>query len=45
MIDLTQTCFLSVDVFDRTKYQGPFGVGPMCFWVFLIGSNFKDLLA
>lgn len=31
--------------FDRTKYQGPFGMSQIHSWIFSIGTNFKDLLS
>lgn len=34
---------LSMDIFDRTKHQEPFGVDPMFPWIFRTVANFKDL--
>lgn len=34
-----------MNFFDRTKYQGQFGMKQICSWAFWVGYNFKDFLA
>lgn len=36
--------FSKCECFDRTKYQGSFGMGQVCSWVFWTEPHFKDLL-